>query len=99
MIEKGLVPSPESDPARFEALIGPRPPSIKAVRYRTVGVILTGLGIGQTVLMLGVLRQMHGIAIGVGGAITVLGLTILVNGLLLASDERESSPRNTSTRS
>lgn len=99
MIEKGLVPSPETDPARFEALMAPpRPPSLKAQRYRGAGVILTGLGVAQIVLLGFVVPQIRGIAVGVGGAVMVIGLTMLANGLLIASDEREGSPRNTPPR-
>ena len=99
MIEKGLVPSPEADPARFDSLMGPpRPPSLKAQRYRGAGVMLTGLGIAQIVLLAFVVPELRGIAVGVGGAVVVFGLTMLANGLLIASDEREGSPRNTPPR-
>jgi hypothetical protein len=97
MIEKGLVPSPESDPSGFEAMFARRPPSIKAVRFRTAGVILTGFGLAMIILLSFVVPQVRGIALGVGGAITVLGLTVLGNGLLLAADE-ESNARRTGMR-
>jgi hypothetical protein len=98
MIEKGLVPSPETDPAGFDALMAPRRPGVKAIRYRTGGVILTGLGLALTVLIFFVVPEIRGIALGVGGAVTVFGLTILANGLLLASDDVEGSWRNTGKR-
>jgi hypothetical protein len=98
MIEKGLVPSPETDPAGFEAMMSPRRTSVKAIRYRTSGVILTGFGLAFTVLMFFVVPDIRGIALGVGGAFTVFGLTILANGLLLASDDVEGSWRNIGKR-
>jgi hypothetical protein len=98
MIEKGLVPSPETDPAGFDALLARRGPSAKAIRYRTAGLILTGFGMAVTVLIFFVVPEIRGIALGVGGSLTVFGLTILGNGLLLASDDVEGSGRNTMPR-
>lgn len=94
MIEKGLMPSPESDPAGFEAMLAPRQLSAKALSYRTAGIVLTGFGLAFTVLLFFVVPDIRGIALGVGGSLTVFGLTILANGLLLASDEAESNRRN-----
>jgi hypothetical protein len=98
MIEKGLVPSPETDPAGFDAMLAPRGPSVKSIRYRTAGVILTGFGLALTILMFFIVPYIRGIALGVGGAFTVFGLTVLANGLLLASDEVEGSWRSTPRR-
>src|SRR5215471_13317381 len=98
MIDKGLIPSPETDPAGFEAMTAPRRPSVKAIRYRTAGIILTGFGLAMTVLLFFVVPPIRGIALGVGGALTVFGLTVLANGLLLASDDLESNWRTTGRR-
>jgi hypothetical protein len=96
LIEKGLVPSPESDPAGFESALARRPISAKAVRYRSSGLMLTGLGLALTILLVFVMPQaVRGIALGVGGALTVVGLTILGNGLLLATDDVKGSRRVT----
>ena len=99
LIEKGLVPSPESDPAGFDALLAPRGPGVKAIRYRTAGIILTGFGIAFTVLLFFVVPTIRGIALGVGGSVTILGLTVLGNALLLAADDMEGSGRNNVKRS
>lgn len=99
LIEKGLVPSPESDPAGFESALARRPVSPRAVRYRSGGLMLTGLGLALTILLFFVMpRAVRGIALGVGGALTVVGLTILGNGLLLAADDVEGSRRTTAPR-
>lgn len=98
MIEKGLMPSPESDPAGFDAMLAPRRLSPKAIFFRTAGVILTGLGLSLTVLLFFVVPEIRGIALGVGGALTVIGLTVLANGLLLAGDGAQSNGRNTPPR-
>lgn len=99
LIEKGLVPSPEKDPAGFESALAPRPISAKALRYRSAGLMLTGLGVALTTLLVFVMPYAaKGIAVGVGGAITVVGLTILGNGLLLAADDGEGNRRTTLPR-
>jgi len=78
LIEKAVVPSPESNPAGFEAALAPH-----------------RVGLALTILLFFVMpSQARGIALGVGGALTVLGLTVLGNGLLLASDGVEGSRRN-----
>ena len=99
MIEKGLVPSPESNPAGFESAMARRPISARALRYRSAGLVLTGMGLALMVLLVFVMPQaVRGVAVGVGGAMTVLGLTILGNGLLLARDDLEGSSRTTQPR-
>ena len=98
MIDKGLLPSPETNPAAFEAMLAPARPSIQAIRYRTAGIILTGFGLALTVLLFFVVPDIRGIALGVGGAWTIFGLTVLANGLFLASDDLEGNWRNTPRR-
>jgi hypothetical protein len=95
MIEKGLVPSPVSDPAGFESAMSRRPISTRALRYRSAGLVLTGMGLALLVLLVFVVpHAVRGIAVGIGGAMTVLGLTVLGNGLLLARDDVEGSARD-----
>jgi hypothetical protein len=99
MIDKGLVPSPESDPAGFESAMARRPVSGRALRYRSAGLVLTGMGLALMILLIFVMpAAVRGVAVGVGGAMTILGLTILGNGLLLARDDMEGSARNTAPR-
>ena len=99
MIEKGLVPSPESNPAGFESAMARRPISDRALRYRSAGLVLTGMGMALMILLLFVMPgAVRGVAVGVGGAMTVLGLTILGNGLLLARDDIQGSSRATQPR-
>src|SRR4051812_7058778 len=99
LIEKGLVPSPESDPGRFESALAPPRISPKALRYRSAGLVVTGLGVALTVLLFFVMPfRVKGVGVGVGGALTVLGLTILGNGMLLSAYDAEGNRRNTSVR-
>jgi len=99
LIDKGLVPSPESNPTAFESALGPPRISARALRYRSAGLVLTGAGLALTILLFFVMpRAVRGIALGVGGAMTVLGLTVLGNGLLLAADDVEGNGRNTAGR-
>jgi hypothetical protein len=99
LIEKGLVPSPESDPAGFESALSRPPISVKAQRYRSAGLMLTGMGLALAILLFFVTpRAIRGVALGVGGAMTVLGLTVLGNGLLLGADDTNGRRRNTTSR-
>jgi hypothetical protein len=89
LIEKGLVPSPEVDPVRFESLIGLRRPVYsKAARYRSAGVIIMGLGAAMLVL-LAFAAGVPEIGLGVGGGLAILGLAAFVNGSLMIDDDPE----------
>ena len=86
MIEKGLVPSPEMDPARFDLLVGARRPFNRtAERYRSAGVIIMGLGVAM-VCVLTFAAGATGVAFGVGGALTVLGLAAFITGSMQAGE-------------
>jgi hypothetical protein len=87
MIEKGLVPSPESDPARFDMLVGMRRPlNTKAERYRSAGVIVMGLGVSM-VFLLAFAAGVPRVAFGIGGGLAVFGLAVFLNGVLYTSEE------------
>ena len=52
LIERGLVPSPEADPARFETLMtARRPANPSGARYQSAGVLIMGFGAALTVLL------------------------------------------------
>jgi hypothetical protein len=87
MIEKGLVPPPEVDPAGFDRAMGrydrnewPR----RAGRQRCAGVILIGVGVGLAVLIgladYSATSFREGLA--VGGFVAILGLAFLVSSLV-----------------
>ena len=87
LIEKGLVPSPETDPARFESLIGLRPPANSpAAHYQSAGVIIMGLGVALAVLLT-FAAGLPGIGIGIGGGLAILGLASFINGSLMSSGD------------
>ena len=82
MIERGLVPSPETDPKGFEQ----RMQTLRvfhdhspAHRFRTGGIVVISVGFGLMTLLwfVGVERE----ALGVGGFLVILGLGLLVNSL------------------
>jgi hypothetical protein len=83
MIERGLIPPPELEPAVFErrAGIGPRSESPAASRSRSSGVILIGFGLGLTLLISFAAGEPE-VGIGIGGAFAVLGGAFLVNAML-----------------
>lgn len=85
MIEKGLVPSPESDPERFEQVMRSRRAAgrgpDRGIRMRTGGVLLVGVGFGLGVLIAFAGEDPYS-GIGVGGGIAILGLAFLVGGYM-----------------
>jgi hypothetical protein len=90
MIEKGLVPPPEVDPLRFERLVRPvrRRASGRAMRYRSAGIVLMGLGLAM-ILLLTFAADAPQIGLGVGGGLAVLGAAVFVNGMLVVRDESD----------
>jgi hypothetical protein len=93
MIDRGLVPAPESDPGGFEAatgLVGP-PMGAAASRYRTAGVLMIGLGLGL-VMLISFAAGQPGVGLGVGGAWALLGAASLLNYFLMTRREQEHAP-------
>ena len=80
MIDKGLLPPPERDPAAFDApALRPAGPN----RATSLGIAVVAVGLGM-MLLIGVAGGAAEAAIGVGGAIVVLGAAFIVNGQLHA---------------
>ena len=93
MIDRGLVPPPELDPAGFERHAGaPRIESPTAVRSRSAGVIMMGLGLGMMVLLTFAAESPE-IGVGVGGAFAVLGAAFFVNAALLGKPSSYQPPQ------
>jgi hypothetical protein len=101
MIERGLVPSPEVDPAGFERRFpGTRPPeSPGAARARSSGVIMMSLGLAF-IFMLSFAAGEPGVGVGIGGAFALVGAGFFVNSLLIGRSDRyrEPAPNNVETR-
>jgi hypothetical protein len=76
LIERGLAPGPETDPAAFEKWQQPTRPTSRAT---SIGVIWIALGLGL-MLLIGVTADSPEAAVGVGGAIVVLGVAFIVIG-------------------
>jgi hypothetical protein len=92
MIERGLVPAPETDPhgfdramRRLERLDQHREyhdhRSSGGGRHRRAGVTLMGIGFGLMVLI-AFAGENPQTAIGVGGFLVVMGLAFFINGLI-----------------
>jgi hypothetical protein len=77
MIERGLAPSPEQNPAAFDDPDPPRrhPPSTG------IGIVIAAIGFGL-ILLIGVTANAMDVAVGVGGAIVVLGAAFITLGEL-----------------
>ena len=85
MIERGLVPAPESDPVQFEAATGVAPETSgpkRGERFRTVGIAMIGLGLGMAFLI-GLTGGTPEVGLGVGGAWVALGSASLLNYFLI----------------
>jgi hypothetical protein len=84
MIERGMVPPPESDPEAFDRRMHSMDVQQRghvAPRHRSAGVILMAVGLGLAVLLTfagGVPEQ----GLGVGGFVVILGLGFFINSLL-----------------
>jgi hypothetical protein len=96
MIERGVMPSPEADPAGFEAAAGFAAPKADvpdgSQRYRTAGVLLIGIGVGL-MFLIGVAADAQETGVGIGGAWVSLGFACLLNYWLLsrrAEEERRT---------
>jgi hypothetical protein len=86
LIEKGLVPSPEADPAGFESFFGlRRPMNVVASRFQSAGVLIMGLGLALAVLLSFVAGN-PAVGVGLGGGLAILGMAAFINGALLAGD-------------
>lgn len=86
MIERGAAPSPEADPAGFEAVTGLDDSSKGGTngthRYRTAGVLLIGFGFGL-MFVIGVAAGAPEVGFGIGAAWVSLGAASLLNYWLL----------------
>ena len=98
MIDRGLVPPPELDPAGFEQQAGlSRIDSPSAVRSRSAGVLMIGLGLGMMVLLT-FAAEAPEIGVGVGGAFALLGAAFFVNAALLGRPSNYQPPRDWQSR-
>jgi hypothetical protein len=90
MIERGLVPSPESDPLAFERSL-PASRTVPAIsaRLRSAGVILIGFGLAL-VMLIWFTSDAPRVAVGVGGAFVMIGLAFIVNATLTAQQDLSS---------
>ena len=93
MIDRGLMPSPESNPAGFDAAAGlaeaPSEAPDRRNRYRTAGVMLIGVGVGL-MFLIGVASGAPETGLGIGGAWVSLGAASLLNYYLLSRRDEES---------
>jgi hypothetical protein len=88
MIQRGLVPAPETDPLGFESAVAPfEGDSLRSDRWRTAGTLTIGLGLALTMLLTFGAGEAN-VALGIGGAFTILGAAILLNGFQLGRSRR-----------
>jgi purine-cytosine permease-like protein len=91
MIERGLMPSPESDPGGFETAAGFKSEEFSGgVRYRTAGVLMIGLGLAL-VMLISFSAGDASAGFGVGGGFVALGAASLLNYFLISRREQPRS--------
>ena len=99
MIERGIAPPPEVDPARFERAMGQpawdEDVAKRAARYRRIGVIFMGLGAALW-FMITFAGDAPESGFGIGGAIVVLGAALYINSQL---ELKHAPPRRSTTLS
>ena len=89
MIDRGLIPSPERDPAGFESATGMAGRKNEpGTRYRTAGVLMIGLGLGLMILITFTAGEPN-VGIGVGGAWAILGAASLLNYFLITRQDSD----------
>jgi hypothetical protein len=92
LIEKGLVPSPEVDPARFELFVGlRRRPNIVASRFQSAGILITGLGLALA-LVISFAGGNPAVGVGIGGGLAILGMAAFISGALAGDDPPGPGP-------
>ena len=94
MIERGLVPPPETDPSTFErrmdAVDRLQQRLVAGPRFRAGGIMVMSVGFGLMMLLwfVGVERE----SIGIGGFLVIIGLGMLVNSLFSRPRPYPSQP-------
>ena len=85
MIERGLVPPPEVDPAAFDRRLGGSSAGAapRADRTRSGGVIMIAFGLA-IMFMLSFAAGAPGVGVGIGGAFALVGAGFFVNSLLMS---------------
>jgi predicted phage tail protein len=93
MIERGIVPAPEVDPAAFDRrFTGTRvTASPGAVRARSAGVIMIAMGLAF-MFMISFAAGAPGAGIGIGGAFALVGAGFFVNSILMSRTDDYRPP-------
>lgn len=91
MIERGLMPSPEQDPAAFDRVLGRQ--RVEARRnpgkWRRGGIVVTGVGLGMMVLF-AVVGESEGI--GIGGFLAIMGIAFFISSFVAVPETRPPFP-------
>jgi uncharacterized protein DUF6249 len=95
MIERGMVPAPEVDPRGFERAMARHATVVlrqAPTRSRSAGVVFMGMG-AALMFLIGFAGGEPGAAIGVGGALIIVGLAFFLNGLLSGGRDLQTVER------
>lgn len=89
MIEKGQIPL--NDPSPLHARRVVRGPRAATSKFLSAGIITIGFGL-SLMTIIGLAAGEPEIALGVGGAIAVLGAAFLVRGIVARNEQAASEP-------
>ena len=90
MIERGIVPTGELNATDQQAVRAQR--TARSNKRLSAGIFIVGLGLGLATLIAFASREPE-IAIGVGGAIAVVGASLIVTALLVHGREADDAVR------
>ena len=93
MIERGMVPPPETDPHGFEQrmyAVDRMQHTHAGTRFRTGGIIVMSVGFGLMLLISSSGAPSQGV--GVGGFLVILGIGLLVNSFFSSARPSEPPP-------
>ncbi len=90
MIERGIVPTGELNATDQQVVKAQR--TARSNRRLSAGIFIVGLGLGLATLIAFASREPE-VAIGVGGAIAVVGASLIVTALLVHGREAEDAVR------
>ncbi len=99
MIDKGLVPPPESDPRQFERMMDWHPSSAgspdRGSRSLRTGLLTIATGIGLALMNYFQASDAAGArqGLGIGAFLVLIGIAFLVNAMFEARSTRDQQPR------
>ncbi|MGE0041798.1 MAG: DUF6249 domain-containing protein [Vicinamibacterales bacterium] len=91
LIERGLVPPSAPDPSPAAALLGRHGATPRRARLLSGGIVVIGFGLAL-MMVIGFAGGAPDVAMGIGGAVVVLGASFVVNAIVTGRLEAPAAP-------